>query len=56
MVSVMAVELSCGDMTVREIKEALRQLPDGNSRVTRPPGPGSLSRAAPSRWPAMSGT
>ena len=31
MVSVMAVELSCADRSVREINAALRQLPDGTS-------------------------
>ena len=31
MVSVMAVELSCAALTVREINQALRQLPDGTS-------------------------
>jgi methylamine---glutamate N-methyltransferase subunit B len=44
MVSLMAVELSCGDRGVREINAALRQLPDGASvRLTEVRGQHNLA-------------
>jgi methylamine---glutamate N-methyltransferase subunit B len=44
MVSVMAVELSCADLGVREINAALRQLPDGASvRLTEVRGQHNLA-------------
>ncbi len=44
MAGVTAVELSCAELSVRELNEALRQLPDGTAvRITQPRGRHNLA-------------